>query len=181
MQFATTGAPTDALLVFASTGTLFAVPESTSSVNQPFAVIDRYSGSYLGVVLAPALVSGTATGPLISISSPPGTFTSIWYGGILYSDVVTNGVNYIYMVGNSSGGTPYLQTFGVDTDVDLIVAPQGAGALGVYYAAIANGGGAAPTFGTIGGSGPGTAAQAGWLKIKAGSTGKTYFVPVWST
>lgn len=39
------------------------------------------------------------------------------------------------------------------------------------------GGGAAPTLGTIGGSGPGTAAQAGWIKLVIG--GVNYFVPGW--
>ncbi|MGH7743932.1 MAG: hypothetical protein ACREQ5_03820 [Candidatus Dormibacteria bacterium] len=43
---------------------------------------------------------------------------------------------------------------------------------------VALGGGAAPTFGTIGGSGPGTAAQFAWLKVvdDAGTTG---FIPYW--
>lgn len=43
--------------------------------------------------------------------------------------------------------------------------------------AVALGGGAAPTLGTIGGSGPGTQAQAQWLVIDIGGT--PHFVPVW--
>jgi len=43
---------------------------------------------------------------------------------------------------------------------------------------IAMGGGAAPTFGTIGGSGPTAAAQAAWKKEKS-STGTVYYIPVW--
>jgi hypothetical protein len=39
------------------------------------------------------------------------------------------------------------------------------------------GGGAAPTFGTIGGSGPGAAAQNSWIPIN--SNGVTYWVPAW--
>lgn len=42
---------------------------------------------------------------------------------------------------------------------------------------VALGGGAAPTLGTIGGSGPATAAQNKWAKIKINGT--DYFVPVW--
>ena len=40
------------------------------------------------------------------------------------------------------------------------------------------GGGAAPTFGTIGGSGPATAAQNSWLLLKD-STGASFWVPAW--
>lgn len=42
---------------------------------------------------------------------------------------------------------------------------------------VANGGGAAPTFATIGGSGPTTAAQAGWLAIKIAGTNS--WIPIW--
>lgn len=41
------------------------------------------------------------------------------------------------------------------------------------------GGGAAPTFGTIGGSGPTAAAQRGWYKIIDSTTGNPFWVPVW--
>lgn len=44
-------------------------------------------------------------------------------------------------------------------------------------AAIALGGGAAATLGTIGGSGPGTATQAGWEKVVL--NGVTYYRPLW--
>ena len=40
------------------------------------------------------------------------------------------------------------------------------------------GGGAAPTVGTIGGTGPGTAAQNSWLRIR-NSTGTVMFIPCW--
>lgn len=43
---------------------------------------------------------------------------------------------------------------------------------------VALGGGAAPTVGTIGGSGPATAAQNSWLKMTA-SDGSVFWVPVW--
>jgi len=45
-------------------------------------------------------------------------------------------------------------------------------------ALVALGGGAAPTLGTIGGSGPATAAQNAWLEAKD-STGATIWIPVW--
>lgn len=45
-------------------------------------------------------------------------------------------------------------------------------------ALVALGGGAAPTLGTIGGSGPATAAQNTWLRM-IDSTGAAFWVPVW--
>lgn len=45
-------------------------------------------------------------------------------------------------------------------------------------ALVALGGGAAPTVGTIGGSGPATAAQNSWLQVKD-SAGNNMFIPVW--
>lgn len=46
---------------------------------------------------------------------------------------------------------------------------------------VALGGGAAPTLGTIGGSGPATAAQNKWLEITIDESGTlvTYWIPVW--
>ena len=46
-----------------------------------------------------------------------------------------------------------------------------------YDGAIALGGGAAATLGTIGGSGPGTAAQNKWVKLNVDGT--NYFLPLW--
>ncbi len=46
-----------------------------------------------------------------------------------------------------------------------------------YDGAIALGGGAAATLGTIGGSGPGTAAQNKWIKMNVDGT--NYFIPLW--
>lgn len=45
------------------------------------------------------------------------------------------------------------------------------------YATVALGGGAAPTFGTIGGSGPAAAAQNSWLKVKINGTDS--YLAVW--
>ncbi len=64
-------------------------------------------------------------------------------------------------------------------DVDVQVLPKGAGVLELNCSAIAPGSGAEATLGTIGGSGPGAAAQAKWLKVKIGGT--PYFLAVWST
>lgn len=53
-----------------------------------------------------------------------------------------------------------------------------AGTITTGLAAIALGGGAAPTVGTIGGSGPATAAQASWMKINI--AGADHFIPLWT-
>lgn len=45
-------------------------------------------------------------------------------------------------------------------------------------ALVALGGGAAPTFGTIGGSGPATAGQNSWMRVQD-STGAAFWVPAW--
>lgn len=45
-------------------------------------------------------------------------------------------------------------------------------------ALVALGGGSAPTLGTIGGSGPATAAQNSWMRV-LDSTGAAFFVPAW--
>ena len=52
-----------------------------------------------------------------------------------------------------------------------------AGVVNFAPAEVALGGGAAPTVGTIGGSGPAAAAQHGWLKVKVAGT--ISFIPVW--
>lgn len=54
-----------------------------------------------------------------------------------------------------------------------------AGAVLVNFArtVVANGGGAAPTFGTIGGSGPATAGQNGWLAVQVAGTAT--WIPIW--
>lgn len=43
---------------------------------------------------------------------------------------------------------------------------------------VALGGGVPPTLGTIGGSGPATAGQNGWLRM-VDSTGAAFWIPVW--
>jgi hypothetical protein len=74
--------------------------------------------------------------------------------------------NYGVYIEAPSGGSGANRGLFVDGDVQF---GQGIVALG---------GGAAPTLGTIGGSGPATAAQNGWKKF-VDSTGAGFWVPVW--
>lgn len=67
---------------------------------------------------------------------------------------------------NDDGGT--VKMYAVDE--------AGSDAL-LNYRNIALGGGAAPTLGTIGGSGPTVAAQQGWIELN--QDGTAYWVPAW--
>lgn len=91
-----------------------------------------------------------------------------------------------------SGGTFYLSSTNVDgggTDGDIFRVTDGSD--DIYFLGgvridgvirndqgIALGGGASATLGTIGGSGPATAAQNQWLQIDIGGT--SYWLPVWA-
>lgn len=90
---------------------------------------------------------------------------------------------------NLSGGvgTAVVSGAGAAADVGLSLASKGTGTLTLTIgtgdiqwgkALVALGGGAAPTFGTIGGTGPATAAQNTWLRA-LDSTGATIWIPVW--
>lgn len=93
-----------------------------------------------------------------------GTFLSVVgnSGSVLFS--VAQGAGPIGIV--TTGGRFVAPTIRATTTVDFA------------YTEIALGGGAAPTVGTIGGSGPTVAAQHGWVSCTVnGTTG--YFIPVW--
>lgn len=72
------------------------------------------------------------------------------------------------------GGSDIVQVGDTGQRLTLVAS---AGNLNVGYDVTALGGGAAPTVGTIGGSGPATAAQNSWLKILINGTAS--FIPVW--
>lgn len=86
-------------------------------------------------------------------------------------------VNGVRAFGNITATAPGVSAVGTDTNIDFQIAPKGSGVLYLSYAATALGGGAAPTLGTIGGSGPATAAQSSWLAVKINGTAS--FLPVW--
>jgi hypothetical protein len=94
--------------------------------------------------------------------------------------------NWIRMRGNISGNSPLIDVEG-ETNVGLIIQTKGTGQLRLDpqngdirwdKALVALGGGAAATLGTIGGSGPSTAAQNSWER-RLDSTGAVCWVPVW--
>lgn len=68
-------------------------------------------------------------------------------------------------------------TLGVDTS-DTLALGTGAADIQWQKPLVALGGGAAATLGTIGGSGPATAAQNSWMRVKD-SAGIAFWVPAW--
>jgi hypothetical protein len=68
---------------------------------------------------------------------------------------------------------------GATANVDITLTPINTGRVKIGSPAlVALGGGAAPTLGTIGGSGPTVAGQNAWLELKD-SAGATIWIPVW--
>jgi hypothetical protein len=64
------------------------------------------------------------------------------------------------------------------TTVDQVLLAPGGNDIKWGTALVAKGGGAAPTLGTIGGSGPATALQNSWMRV-IDSGGTAFWVPVW--
>ena len=81
-------------------------------------------------------------------------------------------------IGIKKGGNNFVIRMNVTGTPVEAISIDVAGLIQYGLPVVALGGGAAPTFGTIGGTGPGTAAQAAWKKEKS-STGAAYYIPVW--
>lgn len=135
--------------------------------------VTNYYANY--VTLSGAAVSGTpylqAAGSDTNIGIqliPKGT------GAVFFS---THYANYTWGWGAAAGSAPSFGVSGSDTNINIAFTAKGTGVAQFNYASVALGGGAAPTFGTIGGSGPGTAGQNSWWKVNLNGT--NYFIPVW--
>jgi hypothetical protein len=112
------------------------------------------------------------------------------HSGPLASDVAlqagtnpaTTGVvrlpNASSIFGRNAANSANVEALQVDANNRVRLAPNGADDIVWGRSAIALGGGAAATLGTIGGSGPGTAAQFEWLKV-FDTSGNAIFIPVW--
>lgn len=91
----------------------------------------------------------------------------------------TSAVNAVAIEGAATGNPVVVgvsQLVG-DTNIDLKLTTKGSGLVNIGYASTALGVGAPATNGLIGGSGPATATQNAWLKIKVNGT--ACFVPIW--
>jgi hypothetical protein len=109
------------------------------------------------------------------------------YGLIIDKQTDTGATNRGAIWINGDGANGAQITFGAGQDVsiyydgtDFVIDPDlvGTGVVNLNYAAIALGGGATATLGTIGGSGPATAAQNEWLKVKV--NGNVRYIPLWA-
>jgi hypothetical protein len=110
-------------------------------------------------------------GSTSSLFIRPGSLSALQITG------VATAVNGFQLLNAVTLSGPTLKAIGSDTDISINLTPKGAGVVNLNYATVALGGGAAPTVGTIGGSGPATAAQNSWLKLQIAGT--TSYVPVW--
>lgn len=97
--------------------------------------------------------------------------------GIVAFSSLNGTTNGLFFQTSASGTGSQILATGGDANVDLRLAMTGTGVLDLRYATTALGGGAAPTLGTIGGSGPATAAQNSWLQLKINGT--VSYLPVW--
>jgi len=89
--------------------------------------------------------------------------------------VLTNNAGQVR--GVDSGGSTTYALIGIGSSNQVVL---GSTSTDIQWgvALVALGGGAAPTFGTIGGSGPATAAQNTWMRV-IDSSGAAFWVPVW--
>jgi len=90
---------------------------------------------------------------------------------------VASAVNYVTITQSATTVAPSIAATGSDAAIDLTLSPKSTGLVNFGYAVTALGGGSAPTFGTIGGSGPATAGQNSWLAVKINGTAS--YIPVW--
>lgn len=103
------------------------------------------------------------------------------------SNPVGSCVNYPTLSGNITGQAVNIGVAGTDTNVNLTISSKAAGNIMLQpntgdvqwgKALVALGGGSSATLGTIGGTGPATAGQNTWMRVKD-STGATFWVPAW--
>jgi predicted RecA/RadA family phage recombinase len=100
--------------------------------------------------------------------------TTVTTGAAAGEVVLANGKS---LRGINVAGSTTLSLIQADAGDRIFVAPGGQD-IRWGTALVALGGGAAPTFGTIGGSGPATAAQNTWMRV-VDSGGAAFWVPVW--
>jgi len=162
------------------TGTAGAVTTSYYSLLLPPTTLD--AGVVTGTTLKIFATTSAATNYALWVASGNTRLDGIVATGAVITgaaagDVVlpiANGYRSIVAAGNNS----FVLIKGVDVGSDAVhLAPAG-NEIVWGRALVALGGGAAPTFGTIGGSGPATAAQNKWMQVKD-SAGATFWVPIW--
>lgn len=183
LQIAANGAGDVLLSTGAGTRIGFQVVDTASSVNwlvsRPAATGNRAQLEPAGEANAGLSVTSKGTGDVV-ISTAGAA-----HAGIQVIDVAS-AVNWLLARPGATTVGASLEAAG-ETNVNLIVKSKGTGTLKLDpttgdiqwgKALVALGGGAAPTLGTIGGTGPATAAQNTWMRV-LDSAGAAFWVPVW--
>lgn len=165
-----------------------------STTNPPF-IAAGGSDANVGLIL-----SGQGTGSLFLLTNFANRFTLTGAAGGAHPVIAASGsdadinvdiagkgvgvirlaqqmANFLSVSGAAGAAHPELRAAGSDANINLRLVPKGTGIVDFVYAVVALGGGAAPTFGTIGGTGPAAAAQNSWLKVRINATDS--FIPIW--
>ena len=154
----TTGAATGDLVLAAGKNILSVNNAATGTISL---IRQGVLGAIDFVVLADSRIVSIGV-PASITSSAPG-------------DLVLSNLNHVRFVNNA--GTNTIRSITVNAADELELAPGG-NDIRWGRALVALGGGAAPTLGTIGGSGPVTAAQNTWMRV-VDSAGAAFWVPAW--
>lgn len=134
----------------------------------------RPRSGYFAQGLAIGPTAGAASAGIISLDRTASASLTMSTGGVVDGQVRVTAASTISIT-DSTGGSPRLSVAtGAAGNVSLL--PGGDILWG--KALVALGGGAPPTLGTIGATGPATAAQNTWLRL-LDSTGAACWVPVW--
>jgi len=151
---------------------IFVAPTRSVAVAGEWSDFLLSQGGNLTVNAAMTRVSAwTVSAPGITLGT--GTVTNA--AGLLVSGEPNQGSNHrvgLHVLSNPSGGGGVNAALYVENGLARFD-----GGVDINDG-VALGGGATPTLGTIGGSGPTTAAQAQWLQIDIGGT--THWIPVWT-
>lgn len=134
--------------------------------------------------------NGVGAGMQFQAPSSTGSIRTVANVRAVLTDVTNAAENGAYRIGLRVGGANPAEGsehFRLSADGALVVANgtgttrvavDNTGKLNTGLARVANGGGAAPTLGTIGGTGPTAAAQAGWWQIQIAGT--DHWIPAWT-
>jgi hypothetical protein len=172
----TVGGTTATALVIGRVGVSTGIPLLNVGSGQTGVVLQAGTGQANFIQFAGAAPAGT---PTIGVA---GTDANIALnlqgkGNFGYILLANQAANFVQVSGGASGTSPLIGAFGSDPNINLILQPRGTGVIDFNYPTVALGGGAAPTLGTIGGSGPATAAQNSWLKMNV--NGVASYLPLW--
>jgi hypothetical protein len=156
-------------------------PSDASDLNQYADVLTGTAGS-TGITITGLAVNGTQVtfiGNTVSFNSLGGTSLVIGAGttvtGFNPDQITLSSGPY-----NGTAGTVTIAATagaGGDTNINIRLTPLGSGVIDIHYPTTALGGGSSATLGTIGGSGPTTAAQNSWVSVLV--NGVAGWLPLW--